>query len=112
METRLPKYQPLFEREAQKVGLDWRLLAAIGYQESHWRPNAVSPTGVRGLMMLTQATANQLGVKDRTNPRESIYGGAQYLKQRLKIDPPRPNPRKISVTFIIFSLSFVIIMLL
>ena len=52
---RLPELLPHFEEAAEKTGIDWRLLAAIGYQESHWRPDAVSPTGVRGIMMLTQA---------------------------------------------------------
>ena len=57
-----------------------RLLAAIGYQESHWNPRAVSPTGVRGVMMLTADTAKQLGVSNRRDPRESILGGARYLR--------------------------------
>lgn len=77
---RLPKYRDLFIEAAEKTGIDWRLLAAISYQESHWRANAVSPTGVRGLMMLTKTTAKQMGIKDRTNPRDSILGGAKYLK--------------------------------
>ncbi len=59
--------------------MDWRLLAAIGYQESHWRPNAVSPTGVRGLMMLTRNTANHIGINNRLDAEESIQGGAQYF---------------------------------
>jgi membrane-bound lytic murein transglycosylase F len=59
--------------------MDWRLLAAIGYQESHWRPRATSPTGVRGLMMLTRSTAKYVGVKDRLSAEQSIRGGAKYL---------------------------------
>jgi membrane-bound lytic murein transglycosylase F len=59
--------------------MDWRLLAAIGYQESHWNPDASSYTGVRGVMMLTRRTANQLGVSDRLNPEQSIEGGARYF---------------------------------
>jgi membrane-bound lytic murein transglycosylase F len=59
-------------------GVDWRLLAAIGYQESHWRSGAVSPTGVRGIMMLTEDTAAYLGIDDRVDPKNSIFGGAQY----------------------------------
>jgi membrane-bound lytic murein transglycosylase F len=74
----------LFKAEANKYNIDWRLLAAIGYQESHWRSEAVSPTGVKGLMMLTKKTAKQLGIKDRTDPAQSIAGGALYFKQRLK----------------------------
>ena len=78
-ESRLPRYRPMFETAGAEMGVDWRLLAAIGYQESHWRANAVSPTGVRGLMMLTQDTADYLGVEDRTDPESSIFGGARYF---------------------------------
>lgn len=75
---RLPRYQHHFEKNAKTQGLDWRLLAAISYQESHWQPDAISPTGVQGIMMLTNETANHLGVSDRTNVPESIRGGATY----------------------------------
>lgn len=73
----LPQYQPLFERHAGE--LDWRLLAAASYQESHWDPKAESYTGVRGMMMLTEDTAALVGVKDRLDAEQSIRGGAQYL---------------------------------
>lgn len=78
--TRLPTYEKLFIKYAED-DLDWKLLAAIGYQESHWRPNAVSPTGVRGLMMLTMATARSVSVADRTDPEQSIMGGARYFRR-------------------------------
>lgn len=77
IDTTLPDLQPLFEKYAQNI--DWRLLAAIAYQESHWDPLAKSPTGVRGVMMLTRATAGGLNVDDRTDAEQSIRGGAQYL---------------------------------
>lgn len=89
VESRLPTYEALFKKEADKHNIDWRLLAAIGYQESHWNPDAKSPTGVKGLMMLTNGTAKQLGIKDRTDPAQSITGGALYFKQRLKKIPER-----------------------
>lgn len=95
MKSRLPTYKHLFQSEAIKHQLDWRLLAAIGYQESHWRADVTSPTGVKGLMMLTKGTAKQLGIKDRTDPAQSIKGGALYFKQRLKKMPSRiPQPDK------------------
>ena len=53
----------------------------MGYQESQWDPDAVSPTGVRGLMMLTEDTANFLDVNDRDDPTQSIFGGALYYSQ-------------------------------
>ncbi|MDP5292760.1 membrane-bound lytic murein transglycosylase MltF [Oceanimonas sp. CHS3-5] len=76
-EDLLPRYRPLFERHAG--GLDWRLVAAVSYQESHWEPDAQSYTGVRGMMMLTEDTARQMGVDDRLDPEQSIRGGAGYL---------------------------------
>ena len=81
---RLPDYIELFKEAAGKHGFDWRLLAAMGYQESHWDPKAVSPTGVRGIMMLTRITARQMGIKKRTDPEQSIRGGAHYLYQLRK----------------------------
>jgi membrane-bound lytic murein transglycosylase F len=81
-ESRLPRYRQMFEEAATEWGLDWRLLAAIAYQESHWRAAAVSPTGVRGIMMLTEDTARYLGIEDRVDPRNSIFGGAQYYARQ------------------------------
>ena len=75
----LPKLRPLFHEAQQLTGIDWRVLAAIGYQESHWDPLATSPTGVRGLMMLTEDTADRMKVKNRLDARESIIGGAKYI---------------------------------
>ncbi|MFW5909412.1 MAG: membrane-bound lytic murein transglycosylase MltF [Thiohalospira sp.] len=80
VDHRLPHFQSLFEEAASQSELDWRLLAATGYQESHWRAGAISPTGVRGVMMLTQPTAQFVGVSRRTDPAQSIHGGARYLR--------------------------------
>jgi membrane-bound lytic murein transglycosylase F len=76
---RLPPLIPLFKDVADAYSMDWRLLAAIGYQESHWDPDASSYTGVRGLMMLTERTAAQMGLTDRLDPHQSIDGGARYF---------------------------------
>ncbi|MDN6275962.1 transglycosylase SLT domain-containing protein [Psychrobacter sp.] len=77
----LPEYQSSFEEQARNYNHDWELLVAMGYQESHLDANAVSPTGVRGLMMLTNNTAKAMGVSDRVDPYQSIGGGARYLEQ-------------------------------
>lgn len=81
MRSDLREYQRLIEIVAREEDLPWELLAAISYQESHWDPNATSRTGVRGMMMLTRATAGDLGVRDRTDPTESMRGGARYFRQ-------------------------------
>ncbi|HHS83447.1 MAG TPA: membrane-bound lytic murein transglycosylase MltF [Gammaproteobacteria bacterium] len=80
IQKRLPNYRKLFEQAAETHNFDWRLLAAMAYQESHWNPRAISPTGVRGIMMLTRITAKQMGVKKRTDPVQSIRGGSRYLR--------------------------------
>ncbi|MDR2014187.1 MAG: membrane-bound lytic murein transglycosylase MltF [Azoarcus sp.] len=79
IQNRLPRYISHFHEAEKKTGIDWRYLAAVSYQESHWDPEATSYTGVRGMMMLTVDTANRLGVEDRLDPRQSILGGARYL---------------------------------
>ncbi|HEX7026727.1 MAG TPA: membrane-bound lytic murein transglycosylase MltF [Gammaproteobacteria bacterium] len=80
VQERLPPYKFMFMEAGATFGFDWRLLAALAFQESHWLTNAVSPTGVRGMMMLTERTAGQMKVMNRLDARESIIGGAAYLK--------------------------------
>ncbi|NWG87785.1 MAG: membrane-bound lytic murein transglycosylase MltF [Hydrogenophilaceae bacterium] len=90
----LSRYKPHFYRAQIATGIDWRFLAALAYQESHWDPNATSPTGVRGMMMLTAETADRLGVKNRLDPLESILGGAKYvltLKEGLPVRIAEPD---------------------
>ncbi len=87
--SRLPSYVASFKKSAAKYELDWRLLAAVSYQESHWNAQAVSPTGVRGLMMLTNNTANFIGIEDRLDPKQNIYGGAKYLRYMIDKIPSR-----------------------
>ena len=90
---RLPPLIPLFQEVAEAHNMDWRLLAAMGYQESHWDPQATSSTGVRGIMMLTRRTAKQLGIRDRLDPQQSIEGGARYFQRLRKRLPQRiPEP--------------------
>ena len=84
IKSHLPKYQKIFKNAAHQYNLSWTLLAAQAYQESHWQPYAKSPTGVRGMMMITQTTAKELGIKNRLNPEASIMGGAYYLNKLRK----------------------------
>lgn len=87
IKRRLPRYQDLFQQAANKNSLDWRLVAAMAYQESHWNPHAVSPTGVRGIMMLTKVTAAHLGITKRTDVNQSIAGGARYVRKLIDMVP-------------------------
>jgi len=81
IDTRLPKYEDIIRKAAKKVGFDWRLIAAMIYQESHFDPEATSFTGVEGIMQLTQDTAREMGIKDRQDPEQSIFGGVKYLRK-------------------------------
>ena len=87
----LPKYRDLIAQVANEEQLDWHLLAAMAYQESHWDPHAKSPTGVRGMMMLTQVTAREMGVTNRLDAEQSLRGGAAYFKRLLGRLPDRIN---------------------
>ena len=90
---RLPPLRRHFHEAQTLTGIDWRLLAAIGYQESQWNALATSPTGVRGLMMLTGETADRMGINNRLDPRQSILGGARYLAMMKDSLPARiPEP--------------------
>ena len=79
IETRLPYLRKPFETAARETGFSWRTLAALGYQESRWRPAAVSPRGAQGVMMLMPLTAKKMGVNNVFSPEENILGGARYL---------------------------------
>lgn len=79
LDDKLPKWSPLFQKYSEEF--DWRLIAALAYQESHWKPKAKSPTGVRGMMMLTLPTAKSVGVINRLDPEQSIRGGVEYLRR-------------------------------
>jgi membrane-bound lytic murein transglycosylase F len=81
IKRRLPKYESIIKIAAEKYGFDWRLIAAVIYQESHFNPRAKSHRGVRGLMQLTLRTAQEMGVTNRLDPEQSIMGGVKYLRK-------------------------------
>ena len=94
MHKLLPPYRELIKRVAAEYQMDWHLLAAVAYQESYWNPLATSPTGVRGMMMLTLPTAREMGVDNRLDAAQSLRGGARYLKnikRRLPGDIHEPD---------------------
>lgn len=87
IKKRLPKYIDQFKTSAKQYNLSWTLLVAQAYQESHWNPKARSPTGVRGMMMLTRNTAKSVDVTNRLDPVQSIKGGAKYLRRMIRRIP-------------------------
>lgn len=90
---RLPRYRAWFQAAAARYGFDWRLLAAIGFQESRWNPAAISTAGAKGVMMLTSDTAQAMGLTNRANAKDSIFAGARYLSEVRKMIPTHiPEP--------------------
>ena len=105
--TRLPQYLGWFKEAATKHDLDWRLLAAMGYQESKWDPEAISYTGVRGLMQLTEDTASMMRAGNRLDPRSSIFGGAKYLARLMDAVPRRiPEPDRTWLAVAAYNVGF------
>ena len=106
---RLPLYRAWFQQAAAKYGLDWRLLAAIGFQESRWDPQATSPNGAAGVMMLTSNTAAAMGIRDRdrTIARDSIFAGARYLAEVRSMVPTHiPEPDRTWFTVAAYNVGF------
>lgn len=92
---------------AEKFSLNPILLGAISYQESHWNAKAVSPTLVKGLMMLTKGVAQEQGVTDRFDPRQSLEGGAKhFIKMRKKIPSRISEPDKTSFALASYNLGY------
>ena len=107
MNQRLPEWVNLFKEAASQTDQHWTLLAAISYQESHWDPKAISKTGVRGLMMLTQKTAKEVGVTKRTDPKQSVMGGSIYFQSLLeRLPEPIPRQDKLWMAIAAYNLGF------
>jgi len=106
--NRLPNFEQSFKQSSVNLDVHWTLIAAISYQESHWNPKAISNTGVRGLMMLTQKTAKEMGIKKRTNAEQSIQGGANYFQKNLNRLPKEiPKLDRIWMSLASYNLGFV-----
>ena len=73
----------IFHEAALQYDLPVDFLMAVARAESNFRPNAVSPAGAQGIMQLMPGTARHLGVTDPFDPRQSIFGGARYLRENL-----------------------------
>ena len=107
VDSRLPKFEELFKEAGTEFDIDWQLLAAIAYQESHWNAKARSPTGVRGLMMLTWPTAREMGVKNRLDPRQSLMAGAQYyLKTKKRLSERIEEPDRTWMALASYNVGF------
>jgi membrane-bound lytic murein transglycosylase F len=107
IEARLPALRAYFEAAAAATGIDWRLLAAVGYQESHWQNDAASADGAAGVMMLTEDTAVSVGVSNRADAAQSIMGGAKYFAKVMAMIPARvAEPDRTWMAFAAYNVGF------
>lgn len=107
VEQRYRELRGYFKEASELTGYDPLFLAAVAYQESHWKADAVSPTGVRGIMMLTEAAAKDVGIEDRTDARQSIIGGAEYLRRVTQKIPERiPEPDRTYFALAAYNIGF------
>ena len=107
VQIRFPKYKKLFDEAGKENEIHPMLLASMAYQESKWNRKAKSPTGVRGLMMLTRMTAKSLGVENRLNAKESIFGGAKYLaKMKSRLDEKIKEPDRTWIALAAYNVGF------
>lgn len=106
LRSRLPRYQEIIEFEAKQSNMDWRLIAAIMYQESHFNPFAVSYTGVRGLMQVTQTTAAEMGIQDRLDPRQNIRAGTKYVRRLMQWFPEVDEPDQMRLALAAYNVGY------
>jgi membrane-bound lytic murein transglycosylase F len=91
---RVSPYDDLFRQAARDTGLDWRLLAALSFQESRFDPTAVSWAGAHGLMQLLPSTA---GVSARAlhDPDVNVPLGARHLRMLYDLYEDVPEPERL-----------------
>ncbi|MBW1987964.1 MAG: membrane-bound lytic murein transglycosylase MltF [Deltaproteobacteria bacterium] len=106
LKTRLPRYRDAIVQAARENGFDWRLIAAVTYQESHFNPRAESYTGVRGLMQLTETTAEEMGVTDRLDPKQNILAGVAYLRKLYDRFKDIPEPDRMLFTLAAYNVGY------
>ncbi len=74
-------YDDIIKKYAKDLGWDWRMLAAVVYQESKFSINSRSHRGARGLMQVMPRTAEIYDIDDLLNPEQNIKAGTSHLKR-------------------------------
>jgi membrane-bound lytic murein transglycosylase F len=94
---RLSRYDPLIVRYAEEAGFDWRLVAALIFEESRFNHKQVSERGAYGLMQITPIAAQEIGVKKYTAPRDNIEAGVKYLQTLARQFPYGPRKDRLAL---------------
>jgi len=100
---RISPYDDLFKKYAKTIDFDWRLLAAIAYNESMFRPEAKSPQGAAGLMQLMPATAGKFGAKNVFDPEDNVRAGVKLIEYLMKFCSKSGVPDDQIIPFVLAS---------
>lgn len=88
---RLSPYDDIIRRYSYRYGLDWRLMAAVAFQESRFNPKAESWVGAQGLFQVMPTTGKSLGFYNLHDPEEGAHAGIRYVDWLLKqLEPELP----------------------
>lgn len=74
-------YDDLFKEYSRELGWDWRMVAAVVYQESRFSISSTSSRGARGLMQVMPQTGTYYGIDNLLDPEQNIIAGTQHLKR-------------------------------
>lgn len=78
---RIFRYAPVIAKYAGEAGFDWRLVAALIFEESSFEEKAVSPKGAQGLMQLMPTTSAEVGATNVLAAEANIQAGVLYLRR-------------------------------
>lgn len=78
-------YDDLIRQYAKELGWDWRMLAAVIYQESKFSIGASSHRGARGLMQVMPQNAELYDVDNLTDPEQNLKAGTGHLKKLVEM---------------------------
>jgi membrane-bound lytic murein transglycosylase F len=102
--SEISMFDALFKSESERLGWDWRLLAAVAFKESRFDPDAVSWAGAGGLMQLMPNTALSLGLDSLQvfEPDKNVHAATTYLLSLSKLFPGIDNPTE-KIKFVLAS---------
>lgn len=83
----LSPYDRVIRKYAKEIGWDWRMVAAVIYQESRFTINLTSRRGAMGLMQVLPETGRAFGAEDLLDPEQNIRVGTACLRKIQKSYP-------------------------
>ena len=95
--NRLSRHDSLIARYAEQAGFDWRLIAALVFEESRFDHTRMSPSDAYGLMQVTEVAAREVGVDDFITLHGNLEAGTKYLQSLLQQFPDGRNQDRLAL---------------